>query len=174
MPNALLELWTHIELGWTTHLWILSNIREVRAALLLVFNHVTRRSIVVFTLTTKKSHNTRYYTSLPPTQIFLNHCFPLLLGITVALRETEHTWYSYKFLWGWQISCVMASSLDHGHSEIANGKKNSQNLQEKRVLFPAERKTFYSCPPTGLQWSLLSTSNITQEYTKRGLIPHDF
>ena len=76
MPNALFELWTHNELGWTTHLRILINIREVRAELLLVFNHVTRRSIVAFTLTIIKSHNApSLLPSLPLPKFFLTTVF---------------------------------------------------------------------------------------------------
>ena len=129
MPNALFELWTHNELGWTTHLWILINIREVRAALLIVFNHVTRRSIVAFTLTIKKSHNSPcLLPSLPLPKFFSSPLFSSSPGYcNRPKRNWKHIWYSYKFLWS-RISCILASSLDHGQCENCEGKKNSQNL----------------------------------------------
>lgn len=39
----------------------------------------------------KESQYTLFTPLPPPTQIFLNHCFQLLQGIAIALREIENT-----------------------------------------------------------------------------------
>ena len=128
------------------------------------FKHLTRRSIILFTLTVINRVIIHFVYPPSPSKFCLTIVFNF--PCVVLKLKTLDTYANfcrdkYKSV-SWHPLLIMS------HMKIVNEKKISQNLQGKKVSFSAERNAFTLAHQHVVQWRLLSASNLTKEDTQRG------